>query len=211
MSASTGTGRAEEELGHRWDRCDDPRGHAGPRRSQRRPRRRGAGPRVAEEFGATQTTPLPALFGGAAFDARVPATGLWEGFAGASFTLPRWVYWSLHGERGFVSTSRDETLLRRATWSRRSPPRATRSLRRAGRASSASPRRQTALRAQTEDLPARRGDALIDGALAAIGAGAVDKLVAARRAWVRSERAFDPVGAVLRATASDPRQCLRAS
>ncbi len=145
-----------------------------------------AGLREVREVGVS--APAPRLFGGLSFAAGVDHGEPWEGFGDGLFILPRWVY-ATNGERASLS------LAVRASDPAAEIDRAVAELRAIwDRLLTAVPER-TRSGARTvgvAHLPLSAWSAQVEAIRAAIRAGSVSKVVAARRATVDLDRAASP-------------------
>jgi isochorismate synthase len=143
---------------------------------------------------STVEAPPPRFFGGLAFRPADEPDPVWQGFSAASFAIPRWLY----GERGdaaFLRLTVDAQLLEDEGSFRAELDSVLASLEGREPIDAALP--QKPARIVDVSSPATWG-ALVEAALAAIGTGALEKVVAARRTHVEAGTPLSVPGTVAR-------------
>jgi isochorismate synthase len=133
----------------------------------------------------------PLWLGGAPFDPAREGDDLWAGFAGARFTLPRWLYrQSPDGPSSLTvfATPGDDRAVRERALERELPA----WLALPERTGGWHPPETAGIAPELGPIAPDDWEALVGEALAAIDAGALDKVVLVRRAEVRDVRPFDP-------------------
>jgi menaquinone-specific isochorismate synthase len=125
------------------------------------------------------------LFGGTSFSAQEP-DGPWSGFGQASFVLPRWLY-GRRGDSAFlrVALTADEVRRPQAALAEIA------ALVDIAHAGPTAPASESLGRSRLEELDEERWTIRITSALAHIRAGRFEKVVAARRSVLTSERNID--------------------
>jgi menaquinone-specific isochorismate synthase len=151
-----------------------------------------------------EAAPAPRMLGGVAFEgaAEHGCAEAWEGFAAASFALPRWSL-ACGREGAFLQLcARGEELADPTLDAELAQiERALQAAPAARRGTPAAPREALWLR---DEMGPSRWNALVDDALARIAAGEFDKVVAARRSQLRARAPIDVAGALSRLRAAQP-------